>query len=229
MWGPVPFADGELSWARVPTSPPAKRPQILRLAQPSSAGTYCAWRAPHQSSAGTTSRRCRPRSGTSVGRPQPCSCPGSSPPPAGARRLWRTPLEPTSALGCISAMACQGHQGSPSSSWPLRDVSSNGNSPPRMGERGVPVTHSKEPSLLATLYSERSVSSPGSRILPAWPQSQRRLRDARKGRAGQVPTLHPRGTAPGPPDSVGSAWASPARTWLGSCLGHLVPFAVTPT
>ena len=150
-------------------------------------------RAPHQSSAGTTSRRCRPRSGTSVGRPQPCSCPGSSPPPAGARRVWRTPLEPTSALGCISAMACQGHQGSPSSSWPLRDVSSNGNSPPRMGERGVPVTHSKEPSLLATLYSERSVSSPGSRILPAWPQSQRRLRDARKGRAGQVPTLHPRG------------------------------------
>lgn len=135
---PVPFADGELSWARVPTSPPAKRPQILRLAQPSSAGTYCAWCAPHQSSAGTTSRRCRPRSGTSVGRPQPCSCPGSSPPPAGARRVWRTPLEPTSALGCISAMACQGHQGSPSSSWPLRDVSSNGNSPPQDGGEGRP-------------------------------------------------------------------------------------------
>ena len=55
---------------------------------------------------------------------------------------------------------------------------------PRMGERGIPVTHRKEPSLLATLYSERSVSSPGSRTLPAWPQSQRRLRDARKGRAG---------------------------------------------
>ena len=36
---------------------------------------------------------------------------------------------------------------------------------PRMGERGIPVTHRKEPSLLATLYSERSVSSPGSRTL----------------------------------------------------------------
>ena len=130
---PVPFADGELSWARVPTSPPAKRPQILRLAQPSSAGTYGAWRAPHQSSAGTTSRRCRPRSGTSVGRPQPRSCPGSSPSPAGARRAWRTPREPTSALGCISAMACQGHQGSPSPFGPLRDVSSNGNPPPGWG------------------------------------------------------------------------------------------------
>ena len=78
---------------------------------------------------------------------------------------------------------------------------------PRMGKRGIPVTHSKEHNLLVTLYSEMSTSSPGSSGDLAWPKSQRGLRDARKGRAGQLPTLHPRGTAPGLPDSVGSAWA----------------------
>lgn len=105
---PVSFADGELSWARVPTSPPAKRPWILRLAQPSSVGTYRPWCACRQSSAAPASRRHPLNSGTSVGRLQTCSCPRSSPPPARARRVWRTHVEaslsppdsPTSAPGC---------------------------------------------------------------------------------------------------------------------------------
>lgn len=88
---PVPFADGELSWARVPTSPPAKRPWILRLAQPSSVGTYHPWCACRQSSAALASRRHLLNSGTSVGWPQTCSCPRSSPPPARARRVEDPP------------------------------------------------------------------------------------------------------------------------------------------
>ena len=105
---PVPFADGELSWARVPTSPTAKRPQILWLAQPSSTGTYRPSCACLQSSAAPAPRKHPLSSGTSVGWLQPCSCPGSRLPPARARRVWRTHLEatlsppdtPTSAPGC---------------------------------------------------------------------------------------------------------------------------------
>ncbi|XP_061006316.1 uncharacterized protein LOC133061956 isoform X1 [Dama dama] len=163
----------------VPQEPPVVTPTCGALLSPgwtcssqlSLAGTYCAWQSSHQSSAGTTPEGVvlvqEHQYGHDLIHALEVAHLLQEPDVRGGPT--RSPPLLLDASAPWPAMATWG----PSLYYSAERSFCQWKPTPRMGKRGVPVTHSEERSLLVTLYTERSASSPGSSGDLAWPKSQR--------------------------------------------------------